>query len=81
MWSFRRSGGNGTEQPSSDAMAVRVALPVSKVSFFSNINRKATQRSGRLSERKKEPADMELSPPGGSELASSGRERFFFFLY
>ena len=34
-----------------------------RFSFFSNINRKATQRSGRLSERKKEPADMELSPP------------------
>ena len=32
-------------------------------SFFSNINRKATQRSGRLSERKKETADVEFSPP------------------
>ena len=32
-------------------------------SFFSNINRKATQRSGRLSERKKKAADMEFSPP------------------
>ena len=32
-------------------------------SFFSNINRKATQRSGRLLERKKKAADMEFSPP------------------
>ena len=29
MWSFRRSGGSGTEQPSSDAMAARGALQVS----------------------------------------------------
>ena len=34
-----------------------------KFSFFSNTNRKATQRSGRLSERKKEAADIEFSPP------------------
>ena len=29
MWSFRRSGGSGTEQPSSDAMAAWGALQVS----------------------------------------------------
>ncbi|MEI3089358.1 MAG: hypothetical protein V8T01_05165 [Oscillospiraceae bacterium] len=29
MWSFRRSGGSGTEQPSFDAMAARGALQVS----------------------------------------------------
>ena len=34
MWSFRRPGGSGTEQPSSDAMAARDALLVLNVLFL-----------------------------------------------
>ena len=34
MWSFCRSGGSGTEQPSSDAMAARDALPVLRGPLF-----------------------------------------------
>ena len=39
MWSFRRPGGSGMEQASSDAMAVRFALPVlhSTLSFLGRL--------------------------------------------
>ena len=45
-------------------------------------NQIATQRGGRLSERKKETADVELSPSGGSgtEQASSDAMAVLFFL-
>mgnify|MGYP007114179942 CR=1 FL=1 len=34
IWSFRRPGGSGTEQPSSDAMPARDVLPVSHSPLF-----------------------------------------------
>ena len=34
MWNFRRPGGSGTEQPSSDAMPARDVLPVSHSPLF-----------------------------------------------
>ena len=34
MWNFRRPGGSGTEQTSSDAMAAQFAFPVLTVLFL-----------------------------------------------
>ena len=63
-------------------MAARFALPVLEVLFLSNINRKATQRSGRLSERKRKGADMKFSALAGNEMqrVSSDAAAGLFFL-
>ena len=70
------------ELASSDAMAARFALPVLEVLFLSNINRKATQRSGRLSERKRKGADMKFSALAGNGMqrVSSDAAAILFFL-
>ena len=53
-----------------------------KFSFFSNINRKATQRSGRLSERKRKGANMKFSALAGNGMqrVSSDAAAVLFFL-
>ena len=58
------------------------ALPFLEVLFLSNINRKATQRSGRLSERKKKAANMEFSALAGNGMqrVSSDAAAVLFFL-
>ena len=59
------------------------ALPVLKLLFLSNINRKATQRSGRLSDRKRKGADMKFSALAGNGMqrVSSDAAAVLFFLY
>ena len=58
------------------------ALPFLEVLFLSNINRKATQRSGRLSERKRKGADMKFSALAGNGMqrVSSDAAAVLFFL-
>ena len=61
------SAESAVQRASSDASSGRVQRTDRKVLWsslsFLIWNRKATQRSGCLAERKKETADMELSPP------------------
>ena len=58
------------------------ALPFLEVLFLSNINRKATQRSGRLSERKRKGADVKFSALAGNGMqrVSSDAAAVLFFL-